>query len=95
MAVNMRTLPTLGVSVAVVAALTGCGGSKLSGSSIEKLILKDLGSRGYAAAKVKCPDVDNKVDTKFTCDVTGAPDFTKIDGSVASGDKVNLVRTRK
>lgn len=90
--VSMRTIPALSVSVALVAVLAGCGGSKLSGSSIEKLIIGDLGNRGYASVKVSCPDVDNNVGKKFTCTVTGGPGFTKIEGSVAKGDKVNIDR---
>jgi hypothetical protein len=80
----------MGLSLAVVAALAGCGGSKLSHQSIEKLIVQELGNRGYAGATVKCPDVDNKVGKKFTCTVSGVSKFTTIDGSVASGDKINL-----
>lgn len=88
----MRILPSLGVSVAVLAAVTGCGGSKLSHQSIEKLIVSELGNRGYPGVTVKCDDIDNKVGKKFTCDVNGAKGFTKIDGSVAPKDQINLDR---
>ncbi len=87
-----RTFPAAGIGLLAAAALTGCGGSKLSGDSIEKLIVEDLGNRGYAGIEVSCPDVDNEVGTKFTCDVTGTDKFTKIDGSVAKDDQVNLDR---
>jgi hypothetical protein len=86
----MRVIPSLGVSVAVIAALTGCGGSKLSHQSIEKLIVSELGNRGYPGVTVKCDDVDNKVGKKFTCTVDKAKGFTKIDGSVAKNDQINL-----
>jgi hypothetical protein len=92
--VNIRTLPTLGVGLALAATFAGCGGSKLSGSSIEKLIAQDLGNRGYSSVKVQCDDVDNEVGKKFTCDVEGGPGFTKIDGSVAKGDQINIDRVR-
>ena len=87
-----RIFPAAGIGLLAAAALTGCGGSKLSGDSIEKLIVEDLGNRGYAGIEVTCPDVDNEVGAKFTCDVTGTDEFTKIDGSVAEGDQVNLDR---
>ena len=87
-----RILPAAGIGLFAAAALTGCGGSKLSGDSIEKLIVEDLGNRGYAGIEVSCPDVDNEVGTKFTCDVTGTGEFTRIDGSVAKDDQVNLDR---
>lgn len=89
---NARITSTLLVTGAVVAALTGCGGSKLSHASIEKLIVVELGTRGYPGVAVKCSDVDNEVGKKFTCDVTGAKGFTKIDGSVAKNDQINLDR---
>jgi hypothetical protein len=90
--VNIKLLPSLGAGLAFAALLAGCGGSKLSGDSIEKLIAGDLGNRGYTSVKVNCDDVDNEVGKKFTCDVTGAPGFTKIDGSVAKGDQINIDR---
>ncbi|MCW2989418.1 MAG: hypothetical protein JWM73_12 [Solirubrobacterales bacterium] len=85
-----RILPSAGIGLALVVAFAGCGGSKLSGNSIEKLIVTELGNRGYANLKVNCPDVDNKVGKKFTCDVTGAKAFTKVEGTVAKDDTVNL-----
>lgn len=85
-----RVLPSVGVALLAVGALAGCGGEKLSGDSIEKLIVEDLGTRGYADVTVSCPDVDNEVGKKFSCDVENGPGFTKIEGSVAEGDKVNL-----
>jgi hypothetical protein len=88
--VKTRIVSSLGASVLVAAALTGCGGSKLSHQSIEKLIVSELGNRGYPGATVKCGDVDNKVGKKFTCDVS----FTKIDGSVAKNDQINLDKVR-
>ena len=90
---STRVIGTLGTSIAVVAALSGGGGSKLSHQSIEKLIVQELGSRGYSGVTVKCPDVDNKVGKAFSCDVSGTDKFTKINGSVAAGDKINLLGT--
>lgn len=87
-----RVVPSAGIGLLVAAALTGCGGTKLSGDSIEKLIVEDLGNRGYAGLEVSCPDVDNEVGKKFTCDVKGSDEFTKIEGSVANDDQVNLDR---
>lgn len=88
---NIRILPSLGVSVAVLAAVTGCGGSKLSGNSIEKLVLGDLGNRGYTGAKVDCSDVDNKVGKNFTCNVSGVKSYTKFEGQVAEKDGIRPV----
>ena len=88
---STRVIGTFGTSIALVAAFAGCGGSKLSHQSIEKLINQELGKRGYPGATIKCPDVDNKVGKKFSCTVSGAAKFTTIDGSVASGDKINLL----
>ena len=87
---SKRILPSLGVGFGVLALLSGCGGSKLSGNSIEKLIVSELGNRGYTGVTVKCGDVDNKVGKKFTCDVKGSDKVTKIDGSVAANDQINL-----
>lgn len=88
---NTRVLPSAGVLVALLAALAGCGGSKLSGDSIEKLIVQDLGNRGYANAKIDCPDVDNKVGKTFTCDLSGVKKFTKFEGKVAKNDGIEPV----
>lgn len=87
-----RTPHSAAALTAAAIFLAACGGQKLSGDSIEKLIVEDLGTRGYADVSVTCPDVDNEVGKKFTCDVANGPGFTKIEGSVAEGDKVNLDR---
>ena len=80
----------LGGALAGAAVLSGCGTAHLTGSSIEKLITQEVGSRGYPGITVKCPDVTDKVGTKFTCDVSGNPKISKVDGTVAPGDKINL-----
>lgn len=79
-------VPSAGVCVTVLAALSGCGGSKLSGSSIEKFVVQDLGDRGYADARIDCPDVDNEVGKAFTCDVAGVSRFTRFEGKVTKND---------
>ena len=85
-------LPGVGISMLAAALLTACGDvPKLSGDSIEKRIVQRYdGNRGYAGIEVSCPDVDNEVGQKFTCEVTGTDKFTRIDGSVAAGDGVRL-----
>lgn len=87
-----RIVPSVGVGLIAAVALAACGGTKLSGDSIEKLLVEDLGNRGYAGLEVACPDVDNEVGKTFTCDVTGSDEFTKIEGSVAQDDQVNVDR---
>jgi hypothetical protein len=72
--------------------LAGCGGTQLDGASIEKLLVTELGNRGYAHARVACPDVDNEVGRAFTCEVTGVSAVTKVEGSVARNDEINVVR---
>ena len=84
-----RILPSATISLIAAASFAGCGGEKLSGDSIEKLVVENL-ERGYPGMKVDCPDVDNKVGEKFTCDVTGSDEITKVEGSVAEDDQVNL-----
>ncbi|MFL5844380.1 MAG: hypothetical protein ACJ762_06770 [Solirubrobacteraceae bacterium] len=83
----VRVLP-----LAAMLLLAGCGGSKLDGDSIAKLIVPELADRGYGDATLDCPDVDNKVGTKFTCEISDAPPLTKVEGSVASDDQINLDR---
>jgi hypothetical protein len=82
------------LAVAGALALAGCGGSKLSASSIEKLIAKDLGPRGYPGLSVSCDDVDDTVGKTFTCDVSGVKAVTKVDGTVLKGDRISIDRLR-
>jgi hypothetical protein len=79
----------VGLSLAAAVTMTGCS-SQLTGKSIQKLIQGELGSRGYAGAQIKCPDVDDKVGKKFTCTVTGNSKITTVDGSVAPNDQINI-----
>jgi hypothetical protein len=88
-AMKFRNLAVLPLAATLIA---GCGGSKLTGSSIEKLLMANI-TRGYPGATVDCPDVDNEVGKTFTCDVKGVKGVSKIEGKVAEGDKVDLVRT--
>lgn len=85
-----------GASLAVAAsvAVAACGGSKLSGNSIEKLIVKDLAPRGYAGLSVSCPDVDNTAGKTFSCSVSGVKNVTKVDGTVLRGDRISIDRLR-
>ena len=86
---------TAGLAVAACTlGVAGCGGSKLSGNSIERLIVKDLGPRGYAGLSVSCDDVDDKAGTTFTCDVSGVKRATKVDGTVLKGDRISIDRLR-
>lgn len=87
-----RLVPSAGAGLLVAVVLAACGGTKLSGDSIEKLLVKDLGNRGYAGLEVSCPDVDNEVGKAFTCNVTGSDEITEIEGSVAKDDQVNVDR---
>jgi hypothetical protein len=82
------------LALAGALAVAGCGANKLSGSSIEKLIVKDLGPRGYAGLSVSCDDVDDEVGRKFTCDVSGVKGRTKVDGTVLKGDRISIDRLR-
>jgi hypothetical protein len=82
------------LGVMLVLPVAGCGGTKLRGSSIAKPISGKLGARGYPGAKVQCPDVDNKVGKTFTCTVSGAEGTTRVDGTVAKGDRFYVDRYR-
>lgn len=88
---NLRIVSPGIACIAALVALSGCGGSKLSGSSIEKLIVQDLGNRGYPNAKINCRDVDNEVGKTFTCDVSGVKQYTKFEGKVAENDGIQPV----
>jgi len=90
--VSKRTALSLAIGAAL--ALAGCGGNKLSADSVEKLIVKDLGPRGYAGLTVSCDDIDDKVGKKFTCDVSNAKGATKVDGTVLTGDRMSIDRLR-
>jgi hypothetical protein len=86
----MRAPIALVLGTVGITALAGCGGSHLTGKSVEKIVLDHLGQRGYAGATVKCPDVNDKAGTTFTCDVSGAKSVTKAHGTVHAGDKVSI-----
>ena len=88
---NTRLLSTGAACLVAVGALAGCGGSQLSGDSIEKLIVEDLGNRGYANATIDCPDVDNEVGKTFTCKVSGVKQYTSFEGKVAENDSIQPV----
>ena len=90
---SVRATACLAVAACAL-GVAGCGGSKLSGNSIEKLIVKDLGPRGYAGLSVSCDDVDNTAGQKFTCDASGVKDVTKVDGTVLKGDRISIDRLR-
>lgn len=83
------TITALVVGTVGLAGLAGCGGSHLTGNSIEKIVLDHLGQRGYSGAKVDCPDVNDKAGTTFTCKITGTK-VTEAHGSVHAGDKVSV-----
>lgn len=61
----------------------------LSGSSIERLIVKELTARGYTGSVVTCPDVADRVGVKFACVVEGQK-FTRVHGTVAADSTINL-----
>lgn len=86
-----RLHPMAGACV-LAGLLAGCSQTQLDGNSIEKLLVTELGNRGYANASVDCPDVDNEVGTRFACEVTGVPAVTKVEGSVAGNDEIKLGR---
>lgn len=79
--------------VLLAGLLAGCG-TQLGGASIARLATGWLGDRGYEHAGVDCPDVDNEVGTRFTCTVSGVPQLTKIEGSVARHDEIRLAPPR-
>src|SRR3954469_7359251 len=92
----LAVMPRAAACLALLAALalSACGSSKLSADSIEKLIVKDLGPRGYAGLRVSCQDVDDTVGKQFTCDVSGVKAVTKVDGTVLKGDRISIDRLR-
>lgn len=81
---------SLAAGLAVAVLLTGCGGTMLSGDSLEDTFL-DATLKGHPDARIECPDVDNEPGRRFTCDVTGVPGKTKLNGRVTRGDGVALV----
>jgi hypothetical protein len=89
--VTTRVLAPAAACLALLGAGVGCGGSKLSGDSIEKLVVEDAANRGLGAAKVACDDVDNEVGERFTCDVSGIRKYSTFEGKVARNDGIEPV----
>lgn len=85
--VSRRSLAPVVPGALAALVLASCGGTKLSGDSIEKLLVQDL-ARGYPDVKIECPDVDNEVGNAFTCAVSGTDGLATITGSVARDDRV-------
>jgi hypothetical protein len=89
--VGPRIVPALAASGALLAALTGCGGARVSGSSIGKLIEQDLATRGHPNARIDCPDVDDEVGRRFSCVVAGVPRVTRFEGRVVRHEGIRPV----
>jgi hypothetical protein len=89
----MRIKAGLGVAAAAAVAVSGCGGTHLTHASIEKAFAGGLGKVGYPGLTIKCPDVNDKVGTTFTCDVTGTDKFHKVSGVVDAKEHVKLTGT--
>jgi hypothetical protein len=86
----MRITASLGVTAAAAMAISGCGSVHLTHKSIEKAFASQLGSAGYPGVSVKCPDVNDKVGTTFTCKVSGSSKVHSISGIVSTKDHVKI-----